>query len=308
MGGPSTLTATMDISKGFAGVIENVIVRRNMDDDGFINVPLKSSLSVDKGEELEVGVIKMGNSKFPNVYNEDRKLSFSWELSEYLDGSLTGVTPLGHFEIPTGYYRSVAELLQVMVCMPPSKHLDADASKMRKEMMLNISEMVKVESTERITRISLDSEKSLELFSEDRVNAFLKFRISQELLDLIKRTSGNTTSHVMLLTMGLSSKVYFDTHSSRVHEEPMCHLMMDKLQEAMVDGKSKPILFSFPQHEIKHEPLAPRFALYKVDRMGSRGEVKSLRLWLESETGEKIILPKGKRSFHIHLQWWKRHG
>lgn len=291
-------------------MMETVYINQEGNDNGFVLEHLKSSLSVDKAEQLEVALMKMSNSTVPNVDNSDGKLFFVWELREYLDGKPTGVTSLGGYEIPTGYYDSVSALLEYMVYLPQSKHLDADARFMRKEMMLNVSELVKVESTKKMTRIVVDSEKGLQLFSDDRVGAYLKLDVSDELSDLMKRSSGNTDGGEMWLSLTAPDNILFDNHSSRLHEQPFCHLMMDNLQEAMIDGNSKPVLFSFPQNETEHEPWMPRFVLYKVHRMGSRADVKSLRLWLESESGEKIILPEDKRSFKIQLMWKKstHHG
>ena len=86
----------------------------------------------------------------------------------------------------------------------------------------------------------------------------------------------------------------------------MSHLMMEGAQESMLNGMSRPVLFSFPIHRRTHEPMSPRFVSIKPARMGGRADINFLKLWLENEEGKRVQVETDK-NFVIDLLWrkWK---
>lgn len=278
-----------------------MIVRGRMDKHGLIRINLNSDMTVKMGEQLDLAVIKMRSPRLPNVTNN--RLWFKWELREYIDDETSENTVLHKKSfIPVGHYPSLTELIRYMVAFPKAVHLPA--STLRNDIIINISELVHVEASERTTRISTAPglKRGRELYPDSGVDARLVLHVSADLLQLIQKSSAKKRPGMIWLpfTKTSDSKT-FDNLSSSLHEQPLCHLMMEHLGEAMIDGRSKPLLFSFPQHRTVHQPHLPRFVpLKSLCRMGSRADVSQLLLWLEDQKGDKIVVDG---IFSIELLW-----
>ena len=300
----------MDFSSTAGGSIDQMVVRGRMDDQGDINIPLKRWLNIDGDENLDVALVKMRNSQIPNLVNDDDRYWFKWELREYVkenrdsvEAVLKGSTELvPETAIPTGYYPSVADVVRYMVNSPPAVHLGDQALTHRQEMILNVSELVHVQSTDKMTRIESKVVKGLQLFPHPLVQAQLMLQVSPSLLELIKRSSGNYRSTKMWIKLYQIHWEMFDNVSSYLNEEPLCHLMLEQVEESRVDERSKPRLYSFLVMKKVQMPHIPRFVPYRATRQGyNEAVVRSLRFYLEDELGKKIVLTGQKRNFTIEL-------
>ena len=300
-----------------------MLVRGKMDDEGFIKIPMPSNLTVKPDQHLDVAVIKMRHPQVPNVVNriishempypENYKYWFKWTLKVFLDvrGGVREEEKesivLHKSHIPTAYYPTLRDLICHMVYYPedvllPAKKLWGFPPIVRRKMAINISGLLQVKSTEKVTRLFNDVQKGGEYFS-GVISAKIGVEVSEDLCQLIQRNSAKENQEMWFSVSEHPTAITLENLSSNLYEQPLCHLMMDGLQESMLDGMSKPILYSFPQHKTVHEPFLPRFVPIKsLSRLGGRADVQWLSLWIDDESGEKVFTDQ-EENFTIELLW-----
>ena len=302
----------MDVSTRSDRSVEQMVVRGKMDEEtGDITVPLRQWIDVGEDESLDVALVKMKN---PRVHNLTSPQWFQWEIiEEHRDATNPVAFNQVNYErvyagfVPQGFYPSVTAIINYIVAAPLPLHLPANTAPdvNRQEMIVTVSDLMRVKSTEKLTVLESNWQRGKQLFPHRDNRAKLLLKISHDLVDVVHRVAqvGNRPDRFFFNLFNNDSES-FDNMSSYLHEQPLVHLMMAHLQESVLDGEEKPRLYSFPMHQKIQVPKIPRFVPFQVTRQGSVGQVRTLRLWLENERGEKIK-DTDETNFNIELIWRK---
>lgn len=87
----------------------------------------------------------------------------------------------------------------------------------------------------------------------------------------------------------------------------LMHLMMEGLEDSLVDGSYRPLLYSYPQNGVDHKPMPAYYILLKdTHNSGCRSERQRLRFWIEDIYGDVRPLHRDKNTsaeVTIELRW-----
>lgn len=283
--------------------METTVIRGAIAEDGLIHCRLPSPITVKGEEDLDVALIKMRHNWLPDIWQKGN-LHFTWDLTEYKeDIFFNNVTLVNQHLIPTDYYGSLGAILDYIVSVVPVQDLTANSDVLRDAMIFNIADFITVHKTEKMVKIVPNSANAKKIWPSDSVSAALYLTMSKDLVDFIGMSSYKRTLEFDLKS---DRSVILDATVAKISQKPMCHVMMEGVKESMIGNKSRPLLYSFPQHRGVHEPFVPRFIPFKLERLGSRSDVREVTLWLETGDGNKIVLPDEVYTFQ--LMWRKIHG
>lgn len=303
--------------------VSTTMLSGTMNETGFVDIPLSVPIvQTTHNERVSVALTVMRTPDLPNVgiwgaVGAASPLTFSWELRERNILGLYPNRPCGrvhitqrHGPIPPTYFGSVKDILTHIIERSPPRFIQdavlvedsADVEEVRRpSYIMNVSDHVEILATDQVTKIQ--QKASLQALYTDTpgIRVTLVLHVSPALAALLPLIGGGGPYARLVIVR----PVVFDNMASAVHGRTFLHLMMDDLTAASVNGRERPVLYSFPRGNNIQEPRHLVFVTLNDTRQtGSRSERRNVRLWLEDGDGQ-VVRPSSAQDneFIFGIQW-----
>jgi len=259
--------------------------------DRRVDVELPYPIEVGVDETLSVAVGKMRAPRLDNVAAD--LMTYQWKLLTY-DNAGQRVDRKNIFSgvLGVGYYESVADVLREMVNRADSILVAELGNR-----VVNVADLIHVNVYGELVKLETNVLAGLELYEGyPGHRGRITLHVSQPLLDLLCRCSGDHSDHMRLNLHVMDSECFDNAHSS-LCSEPLIHVMMDHLERPHL--MPKPVLYTFPRcKQLVFEPYQPRFVSFDA-RL-----VNTVTLWLENAWTGQLV---GRDGDKLHLELiWKR--
>lgn len=320
----------------------STLLRGTMDKQGFIDFDLPIPLTTEnKNERLVVALTSAHIPSVPNMglidkrpwkevkreQNENDQTSDQWyrlwvyEHCEVVSED-PGDQPMTNFEkfaatnmgieyMTTAKYTSSVEVLKYMInnFKPlikrargyPNAMQNRHDGKSLPASYINAADWIDLVNNGNTVSVRQKSGLNKFVYGEEGLPYFkmyLMIELSEKLQAMLKYTQ-------RFMHLNGNNVMPFD--SLELGNQRMMHLMMEGLQDTLVSGTYRPMLYTYLQGSVKHEPTHIHYVSLKdTHNSGERSERQRLRFWIEDLEGDlrRLIEERGSPAeVTLELQW-----